>query len=124
MTYNNENIFAKIIRKEIPVTIVFEDETTLAFVDQFPAAPTHLLIVPKGEYLSFHDFVEKASKEEVGAFFTTVQQIAEKLDIAESGYRVITNNGPDASQSVPHFHVHLLAGKPLGGLLPGDKIAR
>lgn len=124
MTYDANNIFAKILRKEIPANIVFEDEAVLAFHDISAAAPVHVLVVPKGEYISFDDFMEKAGAEEVAVFFSRIRKIAHTLGIQETGYRLITNHGRNASQSVPHFHVHILAGRPLGGLLPGDTLER
>jgi histidine triad (HIT) family protein len=115
--YDKNNIFAKIIRGEIPCDEVYSDENVIAFKDVSPAAPVHVLVLPKGEYVSFDDFVATAGSDSVGHFFSTVQQIAAQLGVVESGYRLITNHGVDASQTVMHFHVHILAGKPLGGLL-------
>jgi len=116
--FDPNNIFAKIMRGEIPCSKVYEDNFTFAFKDITPAAPVHVLVVPKGEYVSFNDFAAKAPPELVRGFFATVQQIAASLGLEEDGYRVITNHGPDASQSVHHFHVHILGGKPMGKLLP------
>ncbi|MGB1540417.1 MAG: HIT domain-containing protein [Rickettsiales bacterium] len=124
MTYDSNNIFAKILRGEIPNDTVYEDEHVLAFNDIAPAAPVHILVVPKGEYVSFHDFMAKATAEDVALFFAIVRQIAKEAGLDESGYRILTNHGADASQSVPHFHVHILGGRPLGGLLPGDEAVR
>ncbi|MBN66840.1 MAG: histidine triad nucleotide-binding protein [Rickettsiales bacterium] len=124
MSYDSDNIFAKIIRGDIPCDKVYEDESVLAFNDISPAAPTHILVIPKSSYMSFDDFARQAGAEEVSNFFTTVQTIADKAGLSGSGYRLITNHGSDASQSVPHFHVHILGGKPLGGLIPGDESAR
>ena len=121
--YDKNNIFARIIRGEIDAKKIYEDDKTLAFHDAFPAAPTHVLVVPKGEYIDFDEFVEKAPPEEIVNFFKTVSNIAKDLGI-EKGYRAITNNGPNASQSIPHFHMHILGGRPLGGLLPGDALKR
>ena len=118
--YDPDNIFAKIIRGEIPCKKVYEDDAVFAFEDAAPAAPVHILAVPKGKYVSFNDFMGKASEGEISAFFKTVRSIAQQCGIVDTGYRVITNHGADASQSVPHFHVHIVGGKPLGGLLPGD----
>jgi diadenosine tetraphosphate (Ap4A) HIT family hydrolase len=122
--YDTNNIFAKIIRGDIPSKKVYEDDTVLAFHDITPAAPVHVLVVPKGEYVSILDFTQKAGAEEVGRFFARVNKIADKLGVAQTGYRLLTNHGADASQSVPHFHVHILGGRALGGLLPGDKNTR
>lgn len=118
MSYDANNIFAKIIRGEIPCKKVYEDAFAFAFYDIKPDAPVHVLVLPKGEYVSFDDFVQHASPEQVQGFFVAIQKIAVQLGVAGSGYRLITNHGADASQSVFHFHVHLLAGKQLGGLLP------
>jgi histidine triad (HIT) family protein len=117
MTYDSNNIFARILRGEIPCKKVHEDAHTLAFYDINPAAPTHILVIPKGEYVSFHDFAAQASSEEMSAFFKTVQHIAEQAGVHETGYRLLANHGSDAGQEVPHFHVHILGGRPLGGLL-------
>ena len=118
--YDKNNIFAKIIRGEIPAKKVYEDEKVLAFNDIQPAAPVHILVVTKGEYVSFNDFVQKAKAEEVKGFFARIQKIAEEQGLDKNGYRIITNHGSDASQSVFHFHVHIIGGRPLGALIPGD----
>ena len=118
--YDSDNMFAKILRGEIPCDEVYSDDEVLAFRDITPAAPVHILVVPRDEYISFDDFVCKAGREDLTHFFTGVQQVAEQEGLVEGGYRLITNHGPDASQSVPHFHVHILGGRPLGGLVPGD----
>lgn len=118
--YNKENVFAKIIRGEIPCRQVYSDNSVIAFADIAPAAPVHILVVPKGEYISFDDFMSKAGTETITDFFSKIKQIANDAGLAEKGYRLITNHGADASQSVPHFHVHILGGKPLGGLLQDD----
>lgn len=124
MTYDSENVFAKIIRGEIPCDAVYQDDKVLAFNDISPAAPVHVLVVPKGEYCSFDDFMTQADAEIVTSFFAKVKEIASQLNIVESGYRLITNHGVDASQTVPHFHVHILGGKPLGGLIESDALIR
>ncbi len=118
--YDPNNIFAKIIREEIPCARVYEDSKVLAFHDISKAAPLHILVVPKGEYLSFADFTDNANDEEIVDFFKKVRQIATLLGLDQAGYRLITNNGSDASQTIAHFHVHILGGKKLGGLLPAD----
>lgn len=122
--YNKENIFAKIIRGEIPSNKVYEDNEVLAFNDVSPAAPIHVLVIPKGEYVSFDDFVSKASSDTVANFFSTIKIIAEKVGITQSGYRLIANHGSDAHQTVPHFHVHIVGGRKLGGLLQSDSLNR
>lgn len=124
MTYDKNNIFAKIIRKEIPANIIFEDEKVLAFHDISQAAPTHILVIPKGEFSDLVDFSTNASNEEIAHFFKQVSKIANDLEIINSGFRVISNIGSDAHQSVPHFHMHLLAGKELGPLLKSDNLNR
>jgi diadenosine tetraphosphate (Ap4A) HIT family hydrolase len=117
MAYDSTNIFARILRGEIPCNKAYEDEFALAFHDITPSAPVHVLVVPKGEFTSFNDFAAQAPQSLVLGFFAAVQKVATQLNLQESGYRIITNHGPDASQSVPHFHVHILGGKPMGHLL-------
>ena len=124
MSYDTENIFAKILRNEVPCETVFHNEHVLAFKDIQPAAPVHILVIPRGHYVSYDDFIEKASTEAVHAFFTAVQQIAKEHGVDKTGYRLITNHGEDASQTVPHFHMHILGGRPLGGLVTGDDLIR
>ncbi len=124
MTYDPENIFAKILKGAIPCDKVYEDETVLAFRDITPAAPVHVLVVPKAAYVSFDDFSAKADADTLAAFFGAIGRIATELGVVDSGYRLIMNHGAHASQTVPHFHVHLLAGRPLGGLLTDDKRLR
>jgi len=114
MSYDNDNVFAKILRGELPCDKVFEDDHVLAFKDIAPQAKVHVLVIPKGAYVSMDDFSEKAGDEEVTAFFRAVGKIAREQGAAESGYRLIANHGPDSHQLVPHFHVHILAGESLG----------
>ena len=117
MAYDTNNIFAKILRGEMPCKKIFENEFALAFHDIAPEAPVHVLVVPKIECVSFNDFAKTATAEFMKGFFATVQKVAENLDLPENGYRIISNHGAYASQSVPHFHVHILGGKNLGRLL-------
>ncbi len=117
MTYDKNNIFAKIIRGEIPANKVYEDEKVLAFHDISHAAPTHVLVIPKGEYVDFVDFTSHAAAPEISHFFKKVNEIAQLLEADKSGFRLISNIGSNAHQTVPHFHVHILAGKKLGPLL-------
>ena len=117
MRYDENNVFAKILRGEIPCKKVYEDEGALAFHDIAPNAPIHVLVIPKFPATTLHDFVENAGAETVGAFFGSVQNVIEQLGIGEA-YRLITNSGAGAGQSVPHFHVHLLAGRNMSALLP------
>lgn len=118
MTYDPTNIFARILRGELPCKKVLETPHALAFEDIQPEAPVHVLVVPKGEYTSFDDFSTRAQAEEIQSFFQAVQQVAKQAGLPANGYRLITNHGAHASQSVPHFHVHVLGGKALGKLLP------
>jgi diadenosine tetraphosphate (Ap4A) HIT family hydrolase len=120
MSYDKTNIFVKIIRGEIPGKKIYEDENVLAIHDISAVAPVHVLIMPKGEYVSFDDFSRNAPPDMVAHFFKTITEVARKTGIEKTGYRLIANHGSHASQSVPHFHMHLIGGRPLGGLLPGD----
>ncbi len=117
MKYDNGNIFAKILRGEIPCKKVFENEFCLAFHDIAPAAPVHVLVIPKAEFISFNDFAAGADAKLKDGFFRSVQLVAAQLGLEEGGYRVLFNHGADASQTVFHFHVHILGGKPLGALV-------
>jgi histidine triad (HIT) family protein len=117
MSYDNDNIFAKILRGEIPCKKVYEDEFALAFHDIRPLAPVHVLVVPKGPYVSLDDMSRKAPDEFIGGFFRAVGMVADILGIVDSGYRVLANNGADAHQEVAHFHVHIFGGRPLGPML-------
>lgn len=115
--YDTENIFAKILREEIPCDKVYENEFALAFNDITPQAPVHVLVIPKGEYISFDDFTTKASSEELAGFYRAVQAVAEQLNLQQDGYRIISNIGKNARQEVPHYHQHILAGRDLGGVI-------
>lgn len=115
--YDDENIFAKILRKEIPCDAVYEDDYVLAFKDINPQAPVHILVIPKGKYISMTDFGAQANPEEMTAFWQAVSKIAEEHDLPESGFRVIANTGANGGQEVPHFHVHILGGCALGPML-------
>lgn len=124
MHYDKNNIFAKIIRGEIPAQKVYEDANILAFYDISKASPIHVLVIPKGEFIDFIDFTTKENPLEVANFFKKVAEIAKDLKVDESGFRMITNNGSDAHQTVKHFHVHILAGKKLGPLISSDNQLR
>ena len=124
MSYDKNNIFAKIIRGEVPCSKVYEDDVCFAFNDIAPAAPVHILVCPKGDYISFHDFSVNAKPEFVAKFFASVQKIANDAGLAEGGYRVLFNHGKNASQTVFHFHVHIMGGKSLGGLVANDPLVR
>jgi diadenosine tetraphosphate (Ap4A) HIT family hydrolase len=117
MAYDDSNIFARILRGEVPCQRVYENEHALAFRDINPLAPTHVLVIPRGAYVSMADFSAKASSEEIAGFFRAVGEAAEQQGVAESGYRILANSGADANQEVPHFHVHIFGGAPLGPML-------
>jgi histidine triad (HIT) family protein len=120
MAYDRNNIFARILRGEIPCQKVYEDEHVLAFNDIRPQAPVHVLVIPKGEYVSFDDFADKASLAEQTAFLKAVGKVARELGVAETGYRLLANHGADANQEVPHFHIHVFGGRRLGRMLPRE----
>jgi diadenosine tetraphosphate (Ap4A) HIT family hydrolase len=116
--YDDANIFARILRGEIPNRTVYEDEWVLAFHDIGPQAPTHVLVIPKGKYVSFADFSAKAGEAEIAGFIRAVGKVAKSLGLEEAGYRVIANMGEHSGQEVPHFHVHIVGGRPLGRMVP------
>lgn len=120
--YDENNVFAKILRGEIPNDTVMETEHTLAFRDIRPQAPVHVLVIPKGKYVNFDHFATEASPEELADFMRVAGEIARKLGVAPaeggSGYRTISNAGVHGVQEVPHFHLHILGGKRLGRMLP------
>ncbi|MGB4057121.1 MAG: histidine triad nucleotide-binding protein [Alphaproteobacteria bacterium] len=115
--YDKNNIFAKILRGEIPCKRVYEDNYALAFHDIKPQAPIHILVIPKGQYVAFDDFSLKASVEEIRGFYLAVAKVAAGQGLTEDGYRIISNAGVDGGQEVPHFHVHLVGGRKLGAML-------
>ena len=115
--YDNQNIFAKILRGEIPNSTVFENDHVLAFQDINPQAPYHVLVIPKGAYVSWDDFSANASDIEVIEFTRAVGLIAREAGLVDPGYRLLANTGTNSHQEVPHLHVHILAGRPLGPLL-------
>ena len=115
--YDSNNVFARILRGELPSKKVFEDEHTLAFHDINPLAPHHILVIPKGPYVSWDDFTANASDAEITAFVRTVGKIAREAGMVAPGYRLLVNTGHDGGQEVPHLHVHIFAGKPLGPML-------
>jgi histidine triad (HIT) family protein len=117
LPYDDQNIFARILRREIPNKTVYEDEWALAFHDINPQAPLHILVIPKGSYVSWDDFSASASDAEIGGFIRAVGHVARELGLVEPGYRLLANIGMDAHQEVPHLHVHLFGGKPLGPML-------
>ena len=111
------NIFAKILRDEIPSKRVYEDAFAIAFHDINPQAPTHLLVIPRGAYVSWDDFSARASDAEIAGFVRAVGAVARDAGLTAPGYRLLANTGLDAHQEVPHLHVHIFAGRPLGALL-------
>jgi histidine triad (HIT) family protein len=115
--YDDSNIFARILRGEIPSTKIYEDDYALAFPDINPAAPTHILVIPRGPYVSWEDFSAKASDAEIAGFVRAVGKVARAAGLVESGYRLLANAGPDSHQEVPHLHVHIFGGRPLGPML-------
>jgi histidine triad (HIT) family protein len=117
MAYDRNNIFARILRGEIPCRKVYEDQHVLAFHDINPQAPVHILVIPKGEYRSMDDFAASASEPEITAFTRAVGRIAREHGVAESGYRILANHGSDANQEVAHFHFHIFGGRPLGRMI-------
>ncbi len=117
--YNDQNIFAKILRGEIPNKTVYQDEFALAFYDINPQAPLHVLVIPKGAYVCWDDFSAKASDAEIAGFVRAVGTVARDMGLVAPGYRLLANTGTDSHQEVPHLHVHLFAGKPLGPMLVG-----
>ena len=117
MAYDDNNIFARILRGEIPSKPVYEDDHVLAINDINPQTPTHILVMPKGKYVSIDDFAEKASDAEIAALVRTTGKIARAAGVAESGYRLIFNHGLHSHQEVPHLHIHILGGRPLGPLV-------
>jgi diadenosine tetraphosphate (Ap4A) HIT family hydrolase len=117
MAYDDSNIFACILRGEIPCDKVYEDDHVLAFRDINPQTPTHVLVIPKGAYVSFDDFSEQASDAEIAAFVRAAGQIARDLGLAEPGYRMLANHGRDGRQEVAHFHLHIFGGEDCGRMI-------
>ena len=117
-TYDNTNVFARILKGEISAEKVYEDEHVLAFHDIGKLTPVHVLVIPKGAYISIDDFSERASDAELAAYVRAVGAVARKLGVAGTGYRVVTNCGADANQEVLHFHSHIFGGRKLGGVRP------
>ena len=115
--YDDGNIFARILRGELPCKKVYEDEFALAFHDINPQAPVHVLVIPKGRYVAWADFAATASEVEIAGFVRAVGKIAADLGVVEPGYRLLANVGPHGHQEVAHLHVHLFAGRPLGPML-------
>ena len=117
--YDESNIFARILRGEIPAKRVYEDEHALAFHDINPLSPTHILVIPKGPYVSWDDFSARASEAEIAGFVRAVGKVARDSGLVEPGYRLLTNAGLNSGQEVPHLHVHIFGGRSLGPMLAG-----
>jgi diadenosine tetraphosphate (Ap4A) HIT family hydrolase len=117
LAYDESNIFARILRGEIPCRKIHEDEHALAFHDINPAAPVHILVIPKGPYVSWDDFSGRASEAEIAGFVRAVGQVAREHGLVAPGYRLLANVGGHGGQEVPHLHVHLFGGRPLGPML-------
>jgi len=117
LPYDDSNIFARILRGELPCKKVFEDEHALAFHDINPLAPVHILVIPKGAYVSWDDFSERASEAEIAGFVRAVGHVAREAEMVAQGYRLLANTGKRAGQEVAHLHVHIFGGEPLGPML-------
>ncbi len=117
MTYDTQNIFARILRGEIPCKKIYDNDHALAFHDIHPQAAIHALVIPKGAYADHNDFISRASDTEIAAFQRAVLETVKLTGVLATGYRLIANNGAHAHQEVPHYHVHILGGQPLGSLL-------
>ncbi|MGF1562528.1 MAG: histidine triad nucleotide-binding protein [Geminicoccaceae bacterium] len=117
MAYDDNNVFAKILRGEIPCNKVYEDDHALAFHDIQPQTKVHVLVIPKGAYVSFDDFSEQASDAEVTGYMRAIGHVARELGVVEDGYRLLANIGANANQEVPHLHVHIFAGEPVGPMI-------
>jgi len=117
MAYDPNNVFARILRGELPCKKVYEDDHVLAFHDIRPLAPVHVLVIPKGAYVSWDDFHEKASDAEVAALMRAAGKVARMTGCADAGFRVLSNAGVNGHQEVPHLHLHVFGGRPLGRML-------
>tara|TARA_A100001015_G_C15029306_1_gene732245 strand:- start:938 stop:1303 length:366 start_codon:yes stop_codon:yes gene_type:complete len=115
--YNDENIFSKILKKELPCREVFSDKNNISFEDINPQAPIHSLIIPRNKFKDFNDFIKDGTDEELASFLKSIFNVVKKKKVQESGYRIIINCGDDGNQEVPHLHAHLLAGRNLGNIL-------
>jgi diadenosine tetraphosphate (Ap4A) HIT family hydrolase len=117
LPYDGQNVFARILRGELPCTKVYEDEWALAFHDIAPLAPVHVLVIPKGAYVSWDDFSATATSDEIAGFVRAVGHIAREHGLVEPGYRLLVNLGREGGQEIPHLHVHLFGGRPLGRMI-------
>ena len=119
LPYDDSNVFAKILRGELPSKKVYENEHALAFHDINPLAPIHILVIPKGPYVSWDDFSARASDAEIAGFVRAVGHVARDSEMVVQGYRLLSNVGKRSGQEVPHLHVHIFGGQPLGPMLAG-----
>jgi len=119
--YDDNNVFARILRGEIPCKKAYESEHALAFHDINPQSPTHILVIPKGRYVDYDDFAANASDAEIADYVRAIGTVAREAGVVESGYRILSNCGRDAHQEVPHLHVHIFAGRDLGGMIARQK---
>ncbi len=117
MPYDTDNVFAKILRGEIPCETIYDDDFAMAFDDINPQSPVHVLVLPKGEYVSMDDFTANASDADIAGFFRAVGAVARQVGVVGNGYRILANHGRDAHQEVPHFHMHIFAGRDLGPMI-------
>lgn len=115
--YDEQNVFARILRGEIPSKTVYEDEWALAFHDLAPQAPLHVLVIPKGAYVSWDDFSARAPADQIAGFVRAVGHVARENGLVEPGYRLLANVGAHGGQEIPHLHVHLFGGAPLGPMI-------
>ncbi|HYH18138.1 MAG TPA: histidine triad nucleotide-binding protein [Azospirillum sp.] len=119
--YDDNNVFARILRGEIPCKKAYESAHALAFHDINPQAPTHVLVIPKGRYVDYDDFAANASDAEIADYVRAIGAVAREAGVVENGYRILSNCGRDAHQEVPHLHVHIFAGRDLGGMIARPK---
>ncbi len=117
MGYDTENIFAQILRKELPAKVIYEDEYALAFPDVNPKAPVHILVIPKVEAKSFYDFTEKAPPDFIIGFYKAIYNVIKSQNLQDDGFRILSNHGVNGMQQVPHYHVHIFAGRILGPMI-------
>lgn len=117
LPYDDGNVFARILRREIPAKVVYEDEYALAFHDVAPQAPHHVLVIPKGRYVSWDDFAARGGEAEIAGFVRAVGHVAREAGLVGGGYRLLANVGRDGGQEVPHLHVHIFGGRPLGRMV-------
>ncbi len=122
--YDKNNIFAKFLSGEIPVTKIYEDEFAIAFNDINPQAPVHVLVIPKGEYVSFDDFTANASDKEIAGYVRAVGKVSRQLGLDKEGYRLLVNMGANGGQEVPHLHAHIFGGAKLGRMVTVNNSAK